>query len=212
MKYSRSILFSKYKILPKYQILPRYKRKISKNYRLVRNFSKLREIPGNFHQNLVKKRQIWGANSEKWLSQDFTKFALKTFDKNVLNCWDWSGAKECTSCRSWKMLENECFFAKIGLPYLVPQARDMHLPERKDGALVAVQNGFEAAQSKQKKREQHSESSARCLWGSLRERSGGPGYSRKGETSRSQCRIRTSAVSRSAFVKFLSEGNCLAYS
>ena len=61
------------------------------------------------------------------------------------------------------MLENECFFAKIGLPYLVPQARDMHLPERKDGALVAVQNGFEAAQSKLKKREQHSESSARCL-------------------------------------------------
>ena len=33
----------------------------------------------------------------------------------LLNCWDWSGAKECTSCRSRKMLQNEYLLAKIGV-------------------------------------------------------------------------------------------------
>ena len=42
---------------------------------------------------------------------NFAKFALKNqqeiiqFDENVLNCCDWSGAKECTSCRSQRMLK-----------------------------------------------------------------------------------------------------------
>ena len=26
-----------------------------------------------------------------------------------MNCWDWSGAKECTPCRSRIMLKNDCF-------------------------------------------------------------------------------------------------------
>ena len=36
-------------------------------------------------------------------------------DENLLNCWDWSGAKECTSCRSRKTLKNEHLLAKIGV-------------------------------------------------------------------------------------------------
>ena len=40
-------------------------------------------------------------------SQTFAKIALKRrqkrFDEILLNCWNWSGAKECTSCRSRKI-------------------------------------------------------------------------------------------------------------
>ena len=37
--------------------------------------------------------------------QNFTKF-WQNFDKFLTKFWIWSGAKECTSCRSRKMLKN----------------------------------------------------------------------------------------------------------
>ena len=40
---------------------------------------------------------------------------IKQVDEDVLNCWDVSGAKECTSCRSRTMLNNEHLLATIGV-------------------------------------------------------------------------------------------------
>ena len=34
------------------------------------------------------------------------KFAQKKFGDFLQNFWIWSGAKECRSCRAWKMLKN----------------------------------------------------------------------------------------------------------
>ena len=49
---------------------------------------------------------------EKTIMRDttFAKFTLKNHqhvDESLINCWDWSGAEECTSCWSRKMLNNE---------------------------------------------------------------------------------------------------------
>ena len=47
----------------------------------------------------------------------FSKVARKNhqhFDETLLNCWDWSGAKECKSCKS-RDAENEYLLGKIGV-------------------------------------------------------------------------------------------------
>ena len=70
----------------------------SKSYRNV-----VCESAKKVHQNMFEKT----AKLIRHASQFFSKFALKTHQKNdekLLNCCDWSGAKECTSCKSRNIL------------------------------------------------------------------------------------------------------------
>ena len=68
-----------------------------------------------FRQNFIK---IGSKNDD--FDQDLAKFAdisvknVKKFDEFLLKIWIWGGAKECESCRSWKILQNEYLVVKIG--------------------------------------------------------------------------------------------------
>ena len=65
----------------------------------MRSFAQLRNL--NICHNLPQRLLI------------FAKFS-KHFDENLINCWDWNGAKACKSCRSCQELSNECLLAKFG--------------------------------------------------------------------------------------------------
>ena len=71
-----------------------------------------REILGKIHQNFA----------EKWQNLKFLKILAKFFEKTqknsrsfLLKIWDLSGAKECKSCRSRKMLQNAPFLAIVAV-------------------------------------------------------------------------------------------------
>ena len=64
---------------------------------------KFREIPAKFNQNRYEKWRFWRKNSKSW---PIFMNIIKNYDKILLDVWMWSGAKECTSCRSRKMLKN----------------------------------------------------------------------------------------------------------
>ena len=75
------------------------------------------QLSRNFKRPKAPSRLYWGRNSKVCLK--IRKLLLK-FHKNcwywnncLLKCWVWSGAKVCTSCRSWKMLSNAYFLANL---------------------------------------------------------------------------------------------------
>ena len=82
----------------------------------------------NSHQNQRKNRRNLrthkhkmneASRKNKWINQHVAKIRNLNRCQNVLrNFADfflWSGAKVCLSCRSWKMLQNDYLFAKIGV-------------------------------------------------------------------------------------------------
>ena len=71
----------------------------------------------------MKIREIFskfGAKNDE-IAQKFAKFAefagkiAKILTNFLLNFRDWSGAKECKSCRSRKMLQNASFLAIVAV-------------------------------------------------------------------------------------------------
>ena len=73
-------------------------------------FSKIfREMPINFHQNRWKIPWKLLKNSD--FCRNFNR-NLKKLIEFLLRFWIWSGAKDCKSCRSRKMLQNEYLDAK----------------------------------------------------------------------------------------------------
>ena len=92
-----------------------------------------------FLENIVS----W--NSEKTSSQLIRKTAnltmnhffrnlrqkiINTFDDKWSNCWDWSGAKECTSCRSRKMLKNMIIYYLLYLVFTISLQRSASIQPR----------------------------------------------------------------------------------
>ena len=93
------------------------------------NFAKIRKFPANQHflrflRKLLNVSWNSGQNSSKfcWKMTKFWKFSRK-FSKKckkksrsfLLKIWDLSGAKECKSCRSRKMLQNAAFLAIVAV-------------------------------------------------------------------------------------------------
>ena len=69
------------------------------------------EIRRKNHQNRCKFR--WKLSTDHDFCGNSNK-NLKKFDECLRIFWIGSGAKVCLSCRSWKMLKNECLVANIG--------------------------------------------------------------------------------------------------
>ena len=65
---------------------------------------KFGEILRNFHENRYEKRRIW-TKKMQILQKNYEKIE-KILTRFCKISWIWSGAKECRSCRSRKMLKN----------------------------------------------------------------------------------------------------------
>ena len=75
-----------------------------------------REIPTKFGQDFTEKSQkssIFCKNEMKFCSFHFIR--AKFWTRFLLKFWDLSGAKECKSCRSRKMLQNEPLVAIVAV-------------------------------------------------------------------------------------------------
>ena len=71
------------------------------------------EIPAKFHRNFTKKLPKFIDQNRNEMKFHF--IPRKKFDAFFLKFWDLSGAKECKSCRSRKMLQNEPLVAIVAV-------------------------------------------------------------------------------------------------
>ena len=83
--------------------------KLMKSRKFFTHFEKNIEILMNFHQNQSEKRRIWYKNVD-FFFRKISKFSCEFLQQ----FWVSTGAKECRSCRSRKMLQNGTLVAKIG--------------------------------------------------------------------------------------------------
>ena len=93
-------------------------RKFCQNFTDFHNFPQISDYFYWFYKTWWNSEKNRHKNDEFW--QEFAKipsnFAkiTKNVDEIFWNFWVWSGAKDCYSCRSRKMLQNEYLDAKIG--------------------------------------------------------------------------------------------------